>query len=201
MIQNVLGGYSPNADRYADSIKKTLGSRAAQSSAQGTETSDCLEISDCFESTWDKMELSEADSVRKYAAVVDIIRKQSEAAGENLRSLVETFIKAQGKGAGAADNATASSAYQAGLAKEMISEDGALGVKAVSDRIAGLAIAFTGGDTSKLPELKDAIEKGFGQAAKAFGGELPDICNRTHDEVMRKLDEWEADAEAMNAEE
>jgi hypothetical protein len=93
-----------------------------------------------------------------------------------------------------ADKEVYSWVNRTGHANELISEDGPLGVKAVSDRIAGVAIAFTGGDPDKLPELKAAIEKGFGQAAKVFGGELPDICNQTYDEVMRKLDEWEAGA-------
>ena len=72
----------------------------------------------------------------------------------------------------------------------MISEDGPFGVKAVSDRIVDFAIAVSGNDTSKLGELKAAIDKGFEKARDAFGGTLPDICNRTYDEAMRKLDEW-----------
>jgi predicted KAP-like P-loop ATPase len=75
-------------------------------------------------------------------------------------------------------------------AQAAISEDGAFGVKAVSERIVSFAIAISGGDSSKLAELKKAIDKGFEQAEKSFGGTLPDICSETYDEIMRKLDEW-----------
>jgi hypothetical protein len=42
-----------------------------------------------------------------------------------------------------------------------------------------------------IGELKNAIIQGFKEAKKEFGGKLPDISQRTYDEVMKKLDEWE----------
>jgi hypothetical protein len=138
------------------------------------------------------MGLLEAYRTGDHAAVIKLIRAHSNRAEETLRTLAEAYIKAQGKMTISENNAVLTWESQTMRAEELISEDGPLGVKAVSDRIAGFAIAFTGGDPDKLPELKAAIEKGFRQAAKMFGGELPDICNKTYDEVMRKLDEWEA---------
>lgn len=75
-------------------------------------------------------------------------------------------------------------------AKQAISENGEYGIKAVSGRIVNFAIAASGGDKSKLEELKAAIDKGFEEAKKAFGGQLPDICSQTYDEIMKKLDDW-----------
>ena len=63
-------------------------------------------------------------------------------------------------------------------------------IKAVSDRIVDFAIAVSGYDNKKLEEIKTGIDKGFAEAGEAFGGELPNICNQTYDEIMRKLDEW-----------
>ena len=51
------------------------------------------------------------------------------------------------------------------------------------------AKALSGGDKSKLPELRAAIEKGFREAERILGG-LPQISRDTYDEVMRLLDEW-----------
>ena len=35
-----------------------------------------------------------------------------------------------------------------------------------------------------------AIKKGFDQAAKAWGGELPDICQKTIDSAVKKMENW-----------
>jgi hypothetical protein len=75
-------------------------------------------------------------------------------------------------------------------AERLLSEDGDLGVKAVSTRIVDFAKALSGGDKAKLDELKAGIEKGFRQAERAFGGKLPQISSDTYDEIMRQLDEW-----------
>lgn len=119
------------------------------------------------------------------------VRKYLEdTTSANLRHLIEELIQNQGR----LRNQAAFDARTVNQAKWLISEDGPLGVKAVSDRIVDFAIAVSGGDKTKLDELKAAIDKGFDLARQAFGGTLPDICNQTYDEVMRKLDEW-AEAE------
>ena len=40
----------------------------------------------------------------------------------------------------------------------------------------------------KLEEMKAAFEKGFKEAEKTWGGELPEICQRTYDKVFEKFD-------------
>ena len=75
-------------------------------------------------------------------------------------------------------------------AQEDISEDGYWGVKQTSERILDFAKALTGGDSSKVEDIRTAIEKGFSEAAKLWGDELPEISQKTHDAVMKGLDEW-----------
>lgn len=60
----------------------------------------------------------------------------------------------------------------------------------VSDRIVEFAKAISGGDKSKIDTLRDAIEKGFAEAARVLGGELPEVSQKTYDLVMQKLDTW-----------
>jgi len=135
---------------------------------------------------------AEEENQKPYVYDKSGVRKQLEdAAADNLRYLVEELIQNQGK----LRNRSAISVQDINQAKELISEDGPYGVQAVSDRIVDFAIAVSGNDTAKLEELKAAIDKGFENAREAFGGTLPDICNRTYDEVMRKLDEWAGAAE------
>ncbi|MCR4925404.1 MAG: hypothetical protein K5917_03850 [Clostridiales bacterium] len=80
---------------------------------------------------------------------------------------------------------------EAANAKAAISEGGEYSVKAVADRIMDMAIALSGGDDSKLNELRAAVEKGFEEAKKAWGGELPGICGDTYTEIMNRFDKWE----------
>jgi len=75
-------------------------------------------------------------------------------------------------------------------AQAAISEDGEYGVEAVSNRLVDFAIAVSGGDKSKLSELVSAIDKGFAEAKKTLGGELPDISQQTYDATIKKLNAW-----------
>lgn len=73
-------------------------------------------------------------------------------------------------------------------AQELISEDGYFGVEQTSQRIVDFAINAFGNDPAKLTQMKDAIEKGFKEAAEAFGGMLPEISHQTYAAIMDKLD-------------
>ncbi len=77
-------------------------------------------------------------------------------------------------------------------AKKDISEDGYWGVEQTSDRLVDFAIAISGNDTSKADILMDAVKKGFQQATKAWGDELPDISKRTLDATMEKMEQWKS---------
>ncbi len=72
-------------------------------------------------------------------------------------------------------------------AKEDISEDGYWGVKQTSDRIVDFAVALTGSDTGKLGDMLKAFKKGYAQAEKIWGGELPEISKKTYDAVIEKF--------------
>ena len=73
-----------------------------------------------------------------------------------------------------------------------ISKDGDWGVNAVATRIMDMAVGLSGGDASKISLLRGAVEKGFENATKAWGGELPSICNDTYKEISKRFDYWEA---------
>lgn len=80
----------------------------------------------------------------------------------------------------------------AARAKEEIGEDGYWGVKQTSERLFSFATALTGGDPAKAEEMKEAVIKGFESAKKAWGGELPEISQKTYDATMAKFDDWMA---------
>lgn len=127
------------------------------------------------------------------ASDVGALKTAADQRYENLLALVKQLLNKQGETAKHASGIAGANAQSITGAQAAISEDGEWGVKAVSDRIVQFAIAASGGDKTKYEELKGAIDKGFQQAAKALGGELPGISQETYKEVMRKLDAWKND--------
>ena len=84
-------------------------------------------------------------------------------------------------------NAGQFSAEDVEQAKKDIADDGYWGVEQVSDRIVKFATALTGGDPDKLDSMIEAFEKGFAEATKTWGSDLPDISQRTREAVLKKF--------------
>lgn len=79
---------------------------------------------------------------------------------------------------------------QALSAQQAIGEDGEWGVNAVATRIMDMCVALSGGDSSKIEEMRAAVDKGFKQATGQWGSSLPSICSQTHDEINKRFDYW-----------
>ena len=146
------------------------------------------------------------DNTKKtYTQNIDLVNKlkaDAEARTAQLRSLVEKLMTGQGNAIGTADDMwsflrkgdfTVDAATKA-QAQADIAEDGYWGVTATSDRILDFAKALTGGDPSKIEEMREAFEKGFKQATETWGGELPEISQKTYEAVLSKFDAWAAEA-------
>lgn len=73
-------------------------------------------------------------------------------------------------------------------AKDLISEDGFFGVAQTSSRIADFVLAGAGDDVEKLQAGREGIIRGYEQAQKAWGGELPDISEETLQKALEKID-------------
>lgn len=129
---------------------------------------------------------------------IEKLKAEAEKRTEQLRNLVEKLLLKQGEKFTEATNM-----YQllregkleidpetAAQAKADIAEDGYYGVKQTSERLFSFAIALTGGDPGKASEMKEAFIKGYEDAKKAWGGELPEICEQTYEATIKKFDEW-----------
>lgn len=146
---------------------------------------------------------ADIQKAKTYTPNIDLVNKLKADAEERtsqLRSLVEKLITGQGNAIGKADDIwsflregkfTVDSETKAQAQKD-IAEDGYWGVEQTSERILDFAKALSGGDPSKAEELKNAFIKGFKQATKTWGGELPDISQRTYDATIKKFDDWAA---------
>ncbi|MCE5236521.1 MAG: hypothetical protein ABFC62_09390 [Clostridiaceae bacterium] len=74
-------------------------------------------------------------------------------------------------------------------AASLVAEDGAWGVKQVSENLLNFAKAAAGGDAAQLEKMKNAFLKGFEQAEKAWGGKLPEISYKTKEAVLKGFEE------------
>lgn len=144
--------------------------------------------------------------VKKYVQNTELINKMkadAEAHTNQLKNIVEQMMSKQSQTYGIANDDMwkflASGKFEVDEATKLqaqkdISEDGYWGVKQTSSRILDFATALTGGDPSKIEDMRKAFEKGYKQAEKTWGGELPEISKQTYDAVMSGFDKMAEDA-------
>ena len=145
---------------------------------------------------------------KQNTAMIEKLKADAEARTSQLRSLVEKMFTKQGQTLGTADDMwkfLASGDFEVdpavkAQAQEDISEDGYWGVEQTSERILSFAKALTGGDPDLIDEMQEAFEKGFGEATKSWGKELPEISQNTYDAVMEKFEAWRNEANGTTTE-
>lgn len=74
-------------------------------------------------------------------------------------------------------------------ATQLVSEDGFFGVTQTSDRVAGFVLSFSGDNLDILQKGREGIVKGFEEAEKLFGGQLPEISYKTQERTLALIDE------------
>lgn len=142
---------------------------------------------------------------KTYTQNADLVAKMkadAQSRQNQLQSIVEQLMTKQGQTYNSANgiwsilaggNLKVDAATQAQAQKD-IAEDGYWGVKQTSERILDFATALTGGDPDKIEEMREAFKKGYKQAEKTWGGELPDISKQTYDAVMNGFDKLAEEA-------
>ncbi len=134
--------------------------------------------------------------------LVNKLKADAEAHAQQLQNIVQQLMGKQGQTYNTANgiwsflaggNFTVDAATQAQAQKD-IAEDGYWGVEQTSDRIIDFATALTGGDPDKIEEMREAFKKGYKAAEDTWGGQLPDISQRTYDAVMQKFDKLAEEA-------
>lgn len=128
---------------------------------------------------------------------ISMLKGETDKNYQSLRDIVKDLLRRQGVELDKLkDGQTVKVDDQARAeAAKMIAEDGPLGVEKTAERIFQFAKAISGGDTGKLDKLRAAIEAGYKEAEKAFGGTLPEISRQTLERVNSKLDAWEKEGQ------
>ncbi|MCK5322721.1 MAG: hydrogenase-4 component G [Desulfobulbaceae bacterium] len=74
-------------------------------------------------------------------------------------------------------------------ATELVSENGYFGVNKTSRRLAEFVLKGAGDDLEKLKKGREGIVRGFQEAEKLWGGQLPDISYKTLDKALSMIDD------------
>ena len=136
------------------------------------------------------------------AALVKALKEEVEARQKQFLDLVTQSITGQGqKIAIATDNLgdvwkklakgefTVSEAAKKQAAED-ISEKGYWGVEQTSKRMFDFASALAGDDVNQMKAMQAAMEKGYKEATRAWGKELPEISKKTLAAANKLFDEY-----------
>lgn len=126
-----------------------------------------------------------ADAEKRQSQLLDLVQKTitgqvgaySKATGDDIWSILSS-------GKFTVDSATKAQA------QEDISEDGYWGVKQTSQRLFDFASALAGDDVDKMKSMQEAMEKGYQQATKTWGKELPEISQRTMEAANKLFEDY-----------
>lgn len=199
-LSSINSNYSSNI--AADEINKTA-------TAQKTETAGSTNVVKNDQKSYNtgvvyeksnKTNKDSANTIYNRDAVIQKLKTDQESRVASLQSLVEKLLNKQkgtfdlASGTNLAvqfrNAASVADADTIRKAQEDISENGYWGVNKTSDRLVSMAIALSGGDTDKADKMMNAIQKGFDQATKAWGEELPEICKKTLEATKQKMNDW-----------
>ncbi|AKA67997.1 hypothetical protein [Clostridium scatologenes] len=147
---------------------------------------------------------SKAELIKKF--INDTISNQNKLLGKSTESGIPEMSKSTSdlltKIFGSVENAYPPLSTTPEAAQKAISEGGPYSVNAVADRIMTMAKALAGDDPNKLQQMRAAVEKEFKEAGfdfkKATNSDLPQICQDTCKEVMRRFDELQSKVNSNN---
>ena len=182
---------SVNGITSANSSYTTPQTTAKTKVSQATNTADAKDIGVVYE-TSSKTD-DKSIKIKDYSSDVATKKKELSTKNEQLQNQVTKLLgKQAGKYTKLADLFKDIQADTATIeqAQKDIADDGYWGVEQTSDRLVSMAQALSGGDTSKADTLIAAIKKGFDEATEAWGDKLPDICQKTIDAAVKKMEAW-----------
>lgn len=140
---------------------------------------------------------SNAKTIKPDVKRIEQLQKQADDALAPLRRMVEDLLKEQGLTFNRGNVKELKGKFveitpeMRAEAQKLVADGGEYSVENTSTRLVEFAKAISGGDKSKIAVLRENIKKGYEEARKAFGGELPAISKETLEMTMKKLDEWQ----------
>ena len=181
----------------SQAVKETVGAGAVYERAESTAGK---------KATYSVNKMTAADR----EALVRQLRAEQDSRKQSLVNLVQEMMGKQVKSYGMATGNDSIWKFLAkgdftvdaqtkAQAQADIAEDGYWGVSQTSQRLFDFASALAGDDVEKMKEMQEAMQKGFGQAQKTWGGKLPDISQRTMDAANRLFEDYYASKQNVEA--
>ena len=125
-----------------------------------------------------------ADQAARESSFLDIVQKTLNGQVKTFGMTSEEMWRKLASGDFTVDAETKAQA------QKDISEDGYWGVKQTSQRLFDFASALAGDDPEKMKKMQDAMEKGFKEATKTWGKNLPDISQKTIDAANKLFEDY-----------
>jgi len=73
-------------------------------------------------------------------------------------------------------------------ATDLVSEEGFFGITQTSQRVADFVLNFSGNDLEKLEKGREGVVRGFEEAKKMWGDDLPEISYKTQNRTLELID-------------
>lgn len=202
-----VNGITSGSEAYSAYAAASAKSATATTTDTEKKTNTTTDVGVIYEPSKETAAVSSKKTYKPDTATIAKMKADADARTEQLRSLVEKMMTKQGVAIGTADSMwsflakgdfTVDEATRA-QAQADIADDGYWGVDQTSDRILDFAKALSGNDPEKADLLLDAFKKGFKEATKSWGQDLPDISQRTYDAVVEKFNKWKNGTEETEA--
>jgi hypothetical protein len=129
-----------------------------------------------------------ADQEQRQTQLLDIVKqmmtKQATTYTTATSDSSDDIWKFLAKGDFTVDAATKAQAQQD------ISEDGYWGVTQTAQRLFDFASALAGDDEDQMKKMQEAMQKGYEQATKSWGQDLPDISSKTLEAANKLFEDY-----------
>lgn len=192
-----VNGVSSSTSAYA-AYSSTAAKASKASDAAAASSKAVNETGVVYEPSADAQTQAKATTKQDRSAIIQQLKAENQARVNQMTQLVQDMLAKQGNAYGAANgiwkflaggNFTVDAQTRA-QAQADIAEDGYWGVNQTSSRIYDFAMALAGDDEEKMKEMQKAFQKGYDMAAKKWGGELPEISQKTYDAVNQKFEDY-----------
>ena len=194
-VSNATSSIYTNYKDVAAAAKVSEALESKQSEAANSVVYDKGDTSS--KATYSINKMSQADR----SALIDQLKADQEARMQSLTDLVSKTLGQQANTYGVAmgeeefwrmfaDGKVTVTEAAKKKAQEDISEDGYWGVKQTSQRLFDFASALAGDNPETMKAMQKAMEKGFGEATKIWGKEMPEITGQTKEAANKLFEEY-----------
>lgn len=191
MINNELSISSSVSTNSTNKPNLNKGSKTVETTTKETAAA-VYESEKVVESTTYKTDFAKVTAMKEETdrRMVELFRQSIDSGflkqAGGLRGVLDRILKGE-KVEGIDIEVTEESIKQA---QEDVAEGGYWSAESTSDRFIEFAIALSGDDKGKADLLIDAFKEGYAMAEEIWGGELPELSQKTYDMTLEKFENW-----------